>query len=194
MTPSTELEQAGRLGWGVWDGRIRQMSEASGAILGELFTPEDELGEVKRVEEGDSLLPRPPSAREGPSFWKSDVAFGRQFTQGIHSTMLEVCREVPPELVYGLPLTSIRFRTAYTLADEAKDGRVYKVDYRCAALPLGLRVVRQPAGSQEPKPAAGAIFGPRLQCTSGSEPRWVRASLGAQCLGLGGGGLMQLHA
>jgi len=111
---------------------MTQTSEASGAILGELFTPEDETGEVKRVEEGDSLLPRPPSAREGPSFWKSDVAFGRQFTQGIHCTMLEVCREVPPELVYGLPLTSIRFRTAYTLADEAKDGRVYKVDYRCA--------------------------------------------------------------
>jgi hypothetical protein len=171
--PCTELEQAGRLG-GAWDGRIRQTSEASGAILGELFTPEDELGEVKRVEEGDSLLPRPPSAREGPSFWKSDVAFGRQFTQGIHSTMLEVCREVPPELVYGLPLTSIRFRTAYTLADEAKDGRVYKVDYRCAALPLGLRVVRQPAGSQGAQASGWSdIRASFAVCL------WQRAKLGA---------------
>ena len=62
-------------------GLTRQTSEASGAILGELFTPEDEHGGERRVEEGDSLLPRPPCAREGPAFWQSDVAFAKQFTQ-----------------------------------------------------------------------------------------------------------------
>jgi len=108
---------------------LNEKSALTGAIIRELYMASNLLGEAEAGSEG-SQLPRPLASKpESGVHWEHDLTFSRQFTQGVHAGMLQVCRQLPPEMIYGLNLTSIQFRPAMNLTDEMNAGRVYVVDY-----------------------------------------------------------------
>jgi len=103
--------------------------DSAGALVNELYAHENVAGELDAdASRGADRLPKPEVIKtHGTCFWQSDAQFARQFTP--HCSMLKVCRRVPPELVYGLSLESVRFREGHTFASEAAAGRVYCLDY-----------------------------------------------------------------